>query len=339
MIKRFENYPLKNHHTFGLNVYAKFYYEYSTTNDLLEILGDPLLTNHACLLLGGGSNLLFLEDFKGLVLHSAILGIEVVEADEKTVVVKVGAGVDWDALVEWSVTNGFGGLENLSWIPGDVGAAPVQNIGAYGVEFKDVFVKAEGVYMHNGQSFSIEKDACAFGYRDSIFKNELKNKVIITRVYIRLDKDPEFLLDYGHVRKAVEKLGAPSLKNVRQAIVDIRSEKLPDPKVFGNAGSFFKNPVVDASVLAAIRARYPDVPFYEMADNQMVKIPAGWLIEKAGWKGQSLGQAAVHQHQALVLINMGQASGREILVLAEKIEADIKHKFNIVLHREVNVVG
>ncbi len=339
MIKRFENYPLKNHHTFGLDVTAQFYFEYSTTDDLLEILGDPLLTNQTCLLLGGGSNLLFLEDYKGLVLHSAISGIEVVEEDENAVIVKVGAGIDWDALVDWSVTNGFGGIENLSWIPGDVGAAPVQNIGAYGVEFKDVFEKADGVYMHNGHSFSIGKDACAFGYRDSIFKNELKNKVIITQVYLRLNKNPQFLLDYGHVRQAVEQLGVPTLKNIRESIVAIRSEKLPDPKVFGNAGSFFKNPVVDVSVLESIRSRYPDVPFYEMADSQLVKIPAGWLIEKAGWKGQSLGQAAVHQLQALVLINKGQATGREILDLAEAIEADIKEKFDIVLHREVNVVG
>lgn len=339
MIKRFEDYPLRKHHTFGLDVKTKYYFDYSTTDDLLEILGDPLLTKHDCLLLGGGSNLLFLEDYDGIVLHSSILGIEVVEEDADTVTVKVGAGVEWDALVEWSVSNSFGGIENLSWIPGDVGAAPVQNIGAYGVEFKDVFVKAEGVFMHSGLSFSIDKEACAFGYRDSIFKNELKNKVIITRAYIRLNKDPQFLLDYGNVRQAVEQLGAPTLKNVRQSIVAIRSEKLPDPKLYGNAGSFFKNPMVEVSVLEVLKTKYPEVPFYEIPDSTLVKIPAGWLIEKAGWKGQSLGNAAVHQNQALVLVNKGLATGREILALAEAIEADIKQKFNITLEREVNVVG
>jgi UDP-N-acetylmuramate dehydrogenase len=339
MIKRFEDYPLKKHHTFRLDVNAKYFFDYSTTDDLLEMLGDPLLTKHNCLLLGGGSNLLFLGDYDGIVLHSSILGIEVVEEDEATVIVAVGAGVEWDALVDWSVTNNLGGIENLSWIPGDVGAAPVQNIGAYGVEFKDVFVKAEGVFIHNGHTFSIDKTACDFAYRDSIFKNELKNKVIITRVYLRLNKDPQFLLDYGNVRQAVEQLGAPTLKNVRQSIVAIRSEKLPDPNVYGNAGSFFKNPMVGVPVLEAVKAKYPDVPSYKIPDSALVKIPAGWLIEKAGWKGQSLGNAAVHQNQALVLINTGLATGREMVALAEAIEADIRQKFNITLQREVNVIG
>ena len=339
MIKRFENYSLKNHHTFGLNVSAKFFFEYTSAEELLEILRDPLLITHDCLLLGGGSNLLFLEDFKGVVLHSSISGIEVVEEDNKSVIVKVGAGVEWDALVEWSVTNNFGGIENLSWIPGDVGASPVQNIGAYGVELKDVFVKAEGVYLNNGQLFSRDKEACAFGYRDSIFKNELKDKVVITSVYFQLKKHPQFLLDYGNVRQAVEELGGPTLRNVRQSIISIRNEKLPDPKVFGNAGSFYKNPLVHVSVLETIRKSYPDVPYYEIPNSALVKIPAGWLIEKAGWKGRSLGNAAVHENQAFVLINKGQASGREILTLAESIEVDIKQKFNLVLMREVNVVG
>lgn len=339
MIKRFENYSLKNHHTFGMALSAKFFFEYTSVRDLLEVLRDPLLKTQDCLLLGGGSNLLFLGDYQGVVLHSAISGIEVVLEDEGQVVIKVGAGVEWDALVEWSVVNGFGGIENLSWIPGDVGAAPVQNIGAYGVEFKDVFVKAEGLYINNGDSFSIDKEACAFGYRDSIFKNALKNKVIITTVYLQLNKNPQFLLDYGHVRQAVDELGGPTLRNIRQSIIAIRSEKLPDPKVFGNAGSFFKNPMVDTLVLEGIRTTYPEVPYYEIPNSSLVKIPAGWLIEKAGWKGQSLGNAAVHQNQALVLINKGQARGSEILALAEAIEADIQAKFNITLHREVNVVG
>jgi UDP-N-acetylmuramate dehydrogenase len=338
MIKRFENFPLKKHHTFGLDVNAKYYFDYSSTDDLLEILSDPLFRHHNYLLLGGGSNLLFLNDYNGIVMHSSILGIEVVDEDEANVIVKAGAGVEWDALVDWSVTHNYGGIENLSWIPGDVGAALVQNIGAYGIEFKDVFVKAEGVFVHNGRSFSIENDACELAYRDSIFKNELKNKVVITSVFLRLSKYPRFLLDYGNVRQALEQLGEPTLKMVRQCIVAIRSEKLPDPTVHGNAGSFFKNPMVEEGVLDALKANYPKIPSYEIPDSALVKIPAGWLIEKAGWKGQSLGNAAVHQNQALVLINKGCASGQEILTLAEAIEADIKEKFNISLQREVNVV-
>jgi len=277
MIKRFENYSLKEHQTFGLNVNAKYYFEYSSSDELLEVLSDPIVKKHDCLLLGGGSNLLFIKDFEGVVLHSAITGIKVVIEDHEHVIVKVGAGVEWDFLVEWSVNNNLGGIENLSFIPGDVGAAPVQNIGAYGVEFKDVFVKAEGFYINRGRSFSIDKEDCALGYRDSVFKNKLKNKVIITTVYLRLNKNPKFLLHYGKVNQAIADMGGVSLKNVRQAIINIRKEKLPDPKIYGNAGSFFKNPIVKNSMLDTLRKDYPDIPFYDVPGGNMKKIPAGCI--------------------------------------------------------------
>lgn len=339
MIELQENVSLKNYNTFGFDVKTRWYYRYTEINELIELIKNEKNKTVPLLVLGGGSNILLTSDFQGVVLHSAILGIDIVDESGDDVIVAVGAGVEWDSLVSWSVENGLGGLENLSLIPGSVGASPVQNIGAYGVELKDVFFKAEGVYIESGELFNISAQGCEFGYRYSVFKGPLKNKAIITRVLFKLSRKPVFKLDYGTVRDEVNRMGGASLKNIRNAIVKIRNSKLPDITIFGNAGSFFKNPLIPGSQLNLLKIKFPDIPFYEAEPAEMVKVPAGWLIEKAGWKGKSIGKAGVHHQQALVLVNLGGANGRDILNLAQKIESDVKQLFNIDLEREVNVVG
>lgn len=339
MIELQENVSLKNYNTFGFDVKTRWYYRYTEINELIELIKNEKNKTVPLLVLGGGSNILLTSDFQGVVLHSAILGIDIVDESGDDVIVAVGAGVEWDSLVSWSVENGLGGLENLSLIPGSVGASPVQNIGAYGVELKDVFFKAEGVYIESGELFNISAQGCEFGYRYSVFKGPLKNKAIITRVLFKLSRKPVFKLDYGTVRDEVNRMGGASLKNIRNAIVKIRNSKLPDTTIFGNAGSFFKNPLIPGGQLNLLKIKFPDIPFYEAEPAEMVKVPAGWLIEKAGWKGKSIGKAGVHHQQALVLVNLGGANGRDILNLAQKIESDVKQLFNIDLEREVNVVG
>ncbi len=339
MIELQENYSLKKHNTFGLDVKARWYYRYTETTELIELIKSGITKTSPLLILGGGSNILLTADFQGTVLHSGIAGIDIIDESGDNVIVAAGAGVEWDYLVNWCVDNNLGGLENLSLIPGSVGASPVQNIGAYGVELKDVFFKAEGVYIESGEEFTISAQGCEFGYRYSVFKGPLKNKAIITRVLFKLSRKPEFNLDYGTVRDEVNRLGGPSLKNIRDAIVQIRSSKLPDTTIFGNAGSFFKNPLIPESQLNLLTVKFPDIPFYKAESGEMVKIPAGWLIEKAGWKGKSIGKAGVHHQQALVLVNLGGANGRDILNLAQKIESDVQQLFNIDLEKEVNVVG
>ncbi len=312
MIDIKQNFSLKKLNTFGLDVKADRYIKYDSKTDIQGFLKNQKISNHY-LILGGGSNLLFDGDFDGDIFHSFINHIKIVKENEDSVLIRVGSGVEWDSLVSWSVDNNYYGIENLSYIPGVVGAAPVQNIGAYGVEFKDVFVKAEGVYIENGDDFSIEKSQANYGYRDSIFKRQLKDKVIITDVYIKLLKNGTLHLDYGAVNEHVEHLGGATLKNVRDAIIFIRKSKLPDPEEIGNAGSFFKNPVVSFSHFEKIKSQFPNMPFYLQDDKSLVKIPAGWLIETCGWKGKAIGNAAVHDKQALVLINKGEATGKEIL--------------------------
>ena len=330
---------LKTFNTFGLDVKANSYFRYSETSELIDFLKGDGLKNMPILVLGGGSNLLFVDDFKGFVIHSGITGIDIVDESFDDVIIAVGAGVEWDQLVEWSVEQGLGGIENLSLIPGSVGASPVQNIGAYGVELKDVFFKAEGVYIETGELFTIAAQGCEFDYRYSIFKGPFKNKVILTRVLFKLKRNPVFKLEYGSVMNEVEKLGEPSLQNIRNAIIQIRRSKLPDPEVFGNAGSFFKNPVVNRSLFNKLKEQFADMPFYDTGIENKVKIPAGWLVEKAGWKGKSIGKAGVHHQQALVLVNLGGATGKEILNLATEIESDVLKLFAIPLEKEVNVVG
>ena len=356
-MKDFTDYSLLNHNTFGMDVKAKRYVEYDNEEELKAII---LTLSGEVLHIGGGSNLLFKGDFDGTVLHSAIKGIEELSGTQLStvnfqlstseVLVRVGAGEVWDDFVAWAVEHGYGGVENLSLIPGEVGASAVQNIGAYGVEAKDVIALVEAMDLSNGQKRVFRTEECCYAYRQSIFKNELKGKYAITYVTYRLQKQPVLKLDYGNL-KAVLENNSPngdnrptrglvnsqlSTKDVRQAIIDIRNAKLPDPKVQGNAGSFFMNPVVSREKFLSIQKDYPQMPFYEVEGG--VKIPAGWMIDQCGWKGKSLGRAAVHDKQALVLVNLGGATSDEILTLCHTICKDVKEKFGIDIHPEVNFI-
>ncbi|WP_026472965.1 UDP-N-acetylmuramate dehydrogenase [Alkaliflexus imshenetskii] len=336
----YKNYNLKPHNTFGIDAVADDYFAFDSVSELMELISSGKLTNQRILLLGGGSNLLFTDDFKGVVLHNLIPGIEVISENSEEVLVKVGAGVVWDDLVLWCVSKDYYGIENLSLIPGNVGASPVQNIGAYGVELKDLFHTADVVWLDSGETQVFEAHEAEFGYRNSIFKSGLKDKVVITHVTLRLSKVKTFHLGYGSLKDLFEKnLEEPNLVSVRNAIISIRQSKLPDPEEYGNAGSFFKNPLITIDLLKKLQIDNPNIPFYESGDSTLVKVPAGWLIEKAGWKGHKAGFAGVHAQQALVLINLGGATGSDIIRLAQSIEQDIKAKFGIVLEREVNVVG
>lgn len=286
--------------------------------------------------IGGGSNLLFTKDYDGLILHSCIEGIEVTEEDERTVSVRVGAGVVWDDFVAYCVAHGWYGAENLSLIPGEVGAGAVQNIGAYGVEVKDLITAVETVNIQGDQRvYSIEE--CGYAYRNSIFKRPENKSVFITYVRFRLSKEEYYTLDYGTIRQELGKYPELTLPVVRKVIIDIRESKLPDPKVMGNAGSFFMNPIVSKEKLLALQQEYPQIPYYELADGQ-VKIPAGWMIDQCGWKGKSLGPAAVHDKQALVLVNRGGAKGSDIIALSDAVRASVREKFGIDIHPEVNFV-
>ncbi|TLX73250.1 UDP-N-acetylmuramate dehydrogenase [Labilibacter sediminis] len=333
-----QNYSLKPHHTFHFNVQADFFVAPESKEEVIEILKAPVCKSNPLLILGGGSNILFKSDYKGLILKPNIQNITVVDEQENNLWVEVGAGVDWDYFVEWSVKNNLYGIENLSLIPGNVGACPVQNIGAYGVEVKDVIKQVNGVYIDTLESFSFKNEECDFAYRNSIFKNHLKGKVIITSVVFELKKQAELKLGYGDVLEKINELGEQNLVNTRKAIVHIRESKLPDPEVIGNVGSFFKNPVVENSIAHKIIEQHNNVPHYKIGDT-LCKIPAGWMIEQCGWKGRSLGNAAVHEKQALVLVNKtGKANGEEVLRLASEIEKSVKSKFGITIEKEVNVI-
>ena len=267
-------------------------------------------------------------------------GINIVDENSNEIIVAAGSGVIWDELVEWCVEKGFGGIENLSFIPGTVGASAVQNIGAYGVELKDVFYKVEGFYIETGEKFLFYLPECTFDYRYSIFKGELKDKVIITQLFLKLTRKPEFRLEYGAIKSELERRNEIiSLQSIRNAIIDIRNAKLPNPAITGNAGSFFKNPVVDGQLFSSIKNRYPDMPFYEVNSGNLYKIPAGWLIEQSGWKGKNIGRAGVHPQQALVIVNLGGATGNEIIKLVTAIEKDIYEKFRIILEKEVSIIN
>lgn len=338
MIHRYTDYSLLSHNTFGMDVKATSFIEYTSEDELRQLLDerrrlhavDPLLP------IGAGSNLLFSGDFRGTVLHSVIRGINVVCEDDHFVWVKVGAGEVWDDFVSCCVLRGWYGAENLSAIPGEVGASAVQNIGAYGAEVKDLITEVEAVEVNTSEVVRIPAERCCYAYRQSIFKNEWKGRFIITYVTYRLGKKPEFHIDYGNLRAELE--GKPlTLSTVREAVRRIRDSKLPDPRKQGNAGSFFMNPVVERSHFEHLRALYPSMPFYEV-DAGHVKIPAGWMIDQCGWKGRSLGHAGVHDKQALVLVNRGGATGPEVMALARAVQADVKSRFGIDIHPEVNYI-
>lgn len=332
------NHSLKALNTFGIDALADRYVRFDAQPEIDDFIGRHDFKDARHLILGGGSNLLFAGDFPGTVLHPMLKGVHILEADSRHLWIKAMAGEIWDDLVALAVDKGWGGIENLSLIPGSVGASAVQNIGAYGVEVQTVIDRVEAVAIASGRRVVFSARECGFGYRSSRFKAEGQDRFIITAVVLRLDRHPRFVLGYPGVGEAVQALGGVSLGTVRQAIIDIRQQKLPDPAVFGNAGSFFKNPVVERDMLYNLLARYPDLPHYSQADGRF-KLAAGWLIDQCGWKGRSLGRAAVHDRQALVLINRGGASGQEILDLSEKIRQSVDHRYGIDLEPEVRIIG
>lgn len=333
-----KDYSLLPHNTFGMDVKASLFIEYDSVEELKQILRDYPLEDDRWLHIGAGSNLLFTGDYPGIVLHSCIRGFEVVAEDAETVIVRVGAGEVWDDFVAYAVSNEWYGAENLSLIPGEVGASAVQNIGAYGVEAKDLIMEVETIEVATGKERVFRNEECGYAYRESVFKLALKRQHIVTKVSYRLRKTPSYHLDYGNVRAELEKSGcALTLSNVREGIIKIREAKLPDPKVQGNAGSFFMNPIIPYAQFEALSARYPQMPHYEV-DAQWVKIPAAWMIDQCGWKGKQMGRAGVHHKQALVLVNLGGATGKEVIRLSEEIQKSVSDKFGVSISPEVNFI-
>jgi UDP-N-acetylmuramate dehydrogenase len=329
------NISLKSYNSFGIDVSAKAFGTFSSIEELKEGLNET----SSPLILGGGSNILFTKDFEGLVLKNELKGIEVVKDDDEYVYVKAAAGENWHKLVMFCVENNYAGLENLSLIPGNVGASPMQNIGAYGVEIKDSFYELEALHINDKTIRIFTAEDCQFGYRESVFKRKYKNQFVILNVTYRLHKKPRFNTSYGAIEQELEKMAVSelSIQAISQAVINIRSSKLPDPKQIGNAGSFFKNPTLAKEELTRLQSIDATIPFY-VVDEKNVKIPAGWLIENLGWKGFRKGDAGCHAKQALVLVNYGTATGKEIFELSEQILASVKEKFNITLEREVNII-
>jgi len=333
-----ENVSLKKYNTFGIDVLAKHFVEVNGLAQLQKLL--ELSAYPERFIISGGSNMLLTKDIDALVMHINLKGIRVLEQDDTSVVIKVMAGENWHDLVLWSLNQGFGGLENLSLIPGNTGTAPIQNIGAYGVELKDVFVSCEAMHIKSLELKEFSNADCKFGYRDSIFKNEVKGEYIITSVKLRLTKEPHVLHTfYGAIEAQLKSMDVinPTIRNVSDAVIAIRSEKLPDPKVIGNSGSFFKNPVISKKTFDKFQKKHPNAPFYPLETNEY-KIPAGWLIEQCGFKGKKYGDAGVHHKQALVLVNHGNATGKELLELAKKIQKTVQKTFGITLTPEVNII-
>jgi UDP-N-acetylmuramate dehydrogenase len=332
-----ENYSLRKLNTFGLDVSSRYFFESQTTDQLFSFIGDRNLENESFFLCGEGSNILYTGNFNGLIIHPAMKGIEVMEEDDQEVVVKAFSGENWDNFVRYTVEKNWGGLENLSLIPGSVGACPVQNIGAYGVEVKDRIIKVEGINIADKSWKTIVNKDCRFDYRNSIFKHELKNQFIITSVTFRLDKAPRYHLSYGLVEKEFFKKPEQNLAALRKTIIEIRESKLPDPKKYGNAGSFFKNPVIRKGLFEELQRQFAEIPFYPAGDDK-IKIPAAWLIEKAGWRGKREGNVGCFPTQPLVIVNYGGATGNEILEFSIKVMDSVRKIFGIDLQREVNVI-
>lgn len=332
---------LKPYNTFGIEANARYWVEISNEEDLQIILHLSDYIDKPKLILGGGSNVLLCQDFNGLVVKVAIQGINLIREDEAHVYVTAGAGVNWHELVVFCVERGYAGIENLSLIPGTVGAAPMQNIGAYGVELEQVFESLTAIHVLTGEKRTFLRADCAFGYRESVFKRALKDQYIITSVTFQLDKHPTFHTRYGAIQETLTEMGVSdenlSIKAISQAVIRIRRSKLPDPAQIGNAGSFFKNPEISKRQFDALKTQYSELPGYPVGD-ETVKVPAGWLIEQAGWKGYRLGDAGIHTKQALVLVNYGNATGNELIALAKQVQASVLTKFGITISPEVNVV-
>ena len=341
MIALEENVSLRAFNTFGIGVTARYFCRVHSEADILALIQHPIYKQHPVLILGGGSNLLLVRPFEGLVVKNELLGIDVVRETDDWIELKIGAGENWHALVMHCVERNWGGIENLSLIPGTVGAAPMQNIGAYGVEVKEVIKEVAAFDRQTGAKHTFNNEACAFGYRESVFKQQLKEKFFISSVTLTLTKKNHRInTQYGAIQHTLSEMEitSPSLKDVSKAVMKIRTSKLPDPAHIGNAGSFFKNPSISKSQYESLLQAYPTIPGY-VSENQYVKVPAGWLIEQCGWKGKRWNDAGVHAQQALVLVNYGHAQGHEIFSLAQHIQTSVKKKFDIDLSMEVNVVG
>lgn len=337
MIKEIENASLLGRNSFGIDAKASRLVEFGNAAELAAYLAARGHADESTAVIGGGNNILFTEDFRGTLLHCVGTDFAITGNTKNKVIVRAEAGLDWDDFVNRCINLGLWGAENLSAIPGTVGAAPVQNIGAYGAEAGDIIHSVELLDMTTHKESVLAAEHCCFGYRDSIFKHALKGRVVICAVNFALSREPSPILGYGALEHETAKLGSPTLENIRRAVTGIRSAKLPDPAVIGNAGSFFKNPLVPLRKAEELKDRFPEMPVYPGDTSEEVKIPAGWLIEKSGWKGASLGRAGVYEKQALILVNRGGATGKDIIALSEAITEDVASKFGIRIEPEVNI--
>ncbi|MDZ7715304.1 MAG: UDP-N-acetylmuramate dehydrogenase [Balneolaceae bacterium] len=334
-----KNVDLSSFNTLKISAQASSFLSITSAEQLETFCTQSDRDEAPVFVLGGGSNVLFADDFDGLILHISIMGKEVIKEDEEHVWLKVGAGENWHEIVLYCVENGWGGIENLSLIPGTAGAAPIQNIGAYGVELEEVFESLQAVHLETGERRTFKKSDCQFGYRDSIFKNELKGEYVVANVTLKLSKNHNLNTSYGAIQQKLEEkdIDEPTIKDISDIVIEIRNSKLPNPKDLGNAGSFFKNPIVSRQKFEQLKRAYENIPGYELNDIE-VKVPAGWLIEQAGWKGKVVGNAGTYQQQALVIVNHGGATGEEILELARQIQLSVDEEFGISLVPEVNIV-
>ena len=330
----FKNYSLKNYNSFRVNHKANFFLKIENDKSLIDFLSDKKFKNEKKLILGGGSNILFTKDFEGVILYSCIKGIHILEENDNHIKLKVGSGENWDDFVKFCVNKNWYGIENLSLIPGSVGAAPIQNIGAYGVEIKDYIYDVNGIDLKNNLKKTYTNKSCDFEYRDSIFKRELKNNFFVTEVTFILNKNKKFTLDYSELKNINGQ--NLTIQNVRDKIIEIRNSKLPDPKLLANAGSFFKNPVINIKIAKNIKEKYNDFKYYQINES-MVKISAAWLIEKSGWKGHKEKNIGVYNKHALVLVNYSSENGKDIKILSKKIKESVLEKFNVTLEKEVNI--
>ncbi|SIO54878.1 UDP-N-acetylmuramate dehydrogenase [Chitinophaga niabensis] len=334
-----ENVSLRPYNTFGIDATARYFASFDSPAVLQAILEDPKWEGVPKMILGGGSNILLTKDYEGLVLKNEIKGIHILKEDEEHVYVQAGAGENWHQFVMYCIDKNLAGLENLSLIPGNVGASPMQNIGAYGVEIKDVFYELDAWHVKDQQLVKFSKEACEFGYRESVFKRKYKDQFVILQVTYRLNKIPHFNTSYGAIEQEMERMGVKelSIRAISDAVIQIRSSKLPNPAEIGNAGSFFKNPEISKEKYEALKEAFPAIVAYPLPHDQY-KLAAGWLIEQSGWKGYRDGDAGVHAKQALVLVNYGHASGEELVELSWKVIESVKEKFGVVLEREVNII-
>jgi len=334
-----ENVSLRPYNTFGIDATARYFTAFDSPAALQAILEDPKWETVPKMILGGGSNILLTKDYDGLVLKNEIKGINIIKEGEEHVYVQAGAGENWHQFVMYCIDKNLAGLENLSLIPGNVGASPMQNIGAYGVEIKDVFYELDAWHVKDQQLVKFNKEACEFGYRESVFKRKYKDQFVILQVTYRLNKTPHFNTSYGAIEQEMERMGVKelSIRAISDAVIHIRSSKLPNPAEIGNAGSFFKNPEISKEKYEALKEAFPAIVAYPLPHDQY-KLAAGWLIEQSGWKGYRDGDAGVHAKQALVLVNYGHASGEELVELSWKVIESVKEKFGVVLEREVNII-